>query len=274
MVHATQAGLRFGLTLIPLILIACLTKYPFFALSIRYTVTTKQHVLFGFKKHSSLGFYSYFVYSLLSCCIISAAVTLVCAGFLSQLPVLSSIPFSILTLFIILIAALLLLKGQHKALALISQMASLCMLLFTFITFALLLLQHHDLFYSVPLFRFPTLKDIAFIASLIAWMPSTLEISPWNSFWVLSDMKKSPKKSPSFFLKEFKLGYTLCTVLAILFLVLSTFILYGETQYPQKASDFLCRHSFSLHKNPWIDASTLYCPHLLSCPFWNMPRCL
>ena len=84
------------------------------------------------------------------------------------------------------------------------------------------------------------ISGIFFLLALMGWMPTAVDLSSWNSLWTLERMKQTnykPKLKETLF--EFRLGYLITGVLAVMFVVLGTFIFYGSGQeLPNNNSDF------------------------------------
>ena len=74
----------------------------------------------------------------------------------------------------------------------------------------------------------------------MGWMPTAVDLSSWNSLWTLERMKQTnyrPKLKET--LLEFRLAYFITAILAVMFVVLGTFIFYGSGEdLPNNNSDF------------------------------------
>ena len=91
----------------------------------------------------------------------------------------------------------------------------------------------------------PTIPDdpaaraalIAFAVALAGWMPAPLDISVWHSLWALARKKQTrhaPTKREASF--DFGVGYGLCVLLALGFLVLGAAWMHGTEIAPAKSS--------------------------------------
>jgi Mn2+/Fe2+ NRAMP family transporter len=69
---------------------------------------------------------------------------------------------------------------------------------------------------------------ILFLIGLMGWMPTAVEASSWISLWSIEKFKNS-KKKPTLkeALQEFKFGYFTTAILAIFFMIIGWFTLYG-----------------------------------------------
>ena len=85
-----------------------------------------------------------------------------------------------------------------------------------------------------------TTTGIFFLLALMGWMPTAIDLSSWNSLWTLEKIKQSkykPKLQET--LLEFRLAYLITGILAIMFVVLGTFLFYGSgEELPNNNSKF------------------------------------
>ena len=79
-VQSTRAGATYGYTLILVVVIANILKYPFFEFATRYTVVKNETVLDGYKKIGNWAIYLFIVLTLGTMFTIQAGVTLVTAA--------------------------------------------------------------------------------------------------------------------------------------------------------------------------------------------------
>jgi Mn2+/Fe2+ NRAMP family transporter len=73
------------------------------------------------------------------------------------------------------------------------------------------------------------ISGIFFLLALMGWMPTAVDLSSWNSLWTLERMKQTnykPKLRETLF--EFRLAYLVTGILAIMFVILGSFIFYGS----------------------------------------------
>ncbi|MGK0495350.1 MAG: Mn2+/Fe2+ NRAMP family transporter [Maribacter sp.] len=68
---------------------------------------------------------------------------------------------------------------------------------------------------------------ILFLIGLMGWMPTTVEASSWVSLWSIEKWKNQKKPSLKESLQEFNLGYILTGILALFFMTIGWFTLYG-----------------------------------------------
>jgi Mn2+/Fe2+ NRAMP family transporter len=73
-----------------------------------------------------------------------------------------------------------------------------------------------------------SLSTIPFAIALMGWMPTAVDLSTWNSLWTLEKQKASGyKSSVKEATREFALGYWISAVLAVMFLTLGSYLVYG-----------------------------------------------
>ncbi|MBV1911786.1 MAG: hypothetical protein KUG78_21010 [Kangiellaceae bacterium] len=227
-VQSTRAGAEFGFTLIGLIIMANIIKYPFFQIGPRYAAATGESLLDGYKRLGNVAFGSFLIMTVATMFIIQAAVTIVAAGLAGNLiPNLLSVSgwaavvlFSIIAILVIGRYALLdkVLKGMMVVFALVTVLA----LIMTLTTDTASFTQ------DTSQLSFTSAASIAFMVALIGWMPTSIEVSVWHSLWTLSRMKQTDQKlTVKDALFDFNLGFVFCLVLALIFLTLGATLVYG-----------------------------------------------
>ncbi|MEM7109479.1 MAG: Nramp family divalent metal transporter, partial [Bacteroidota bacterium] len=85
LVQSTRAGADYGFSLLLFVVAANLFKYPFFEFSSRYTAATGKSILDGYAKIGKWILWVYGIVTFISMFIVTAAVTFVAAGLLSNL---------------------------------------------------------------------------------------------------------------------------------------------------------------------------------------------
>jgi len=72
-------------------------------------------------------------------------------------------------------------------------------------------------------------NNIIFLIALMGWMPTAVDLSTWNSLWAIERMNQTGYRAK---LKEvlfdFNFGYIITAVLAICFLTLGAYVMYGS----------------------------------------------
>jgi len=227
LVMATRGGAKYGLVLIWLVVLINLVKYPFFEFSYRYTANTGQSMLEGYKNLGLWAIVTFFILSFLTSIINFAAVTIVTAGLTAYF---FNLQMSSFTVSILLLAVIILVLfiGRYALLDKILKVMIIFLAIATAIAFFSALhrgSQEHTGF--IP----PEIWDAAGITFLIAfmgWMPTPIEASIWPSLWALERENETSYK-PKFreALVDFHIGYVGSALLAIFFVGLGAYIMYG-----------------------------------------------
>ena len=233
LMSSTTAGAKFGFSLIGLILLTNLFKYPFLFVGTRFTAVTGLSLLEGFKARNRFYLPLYLIVSLITGTFTIAAVSFVTGLLLTNVPLLQNFPPMDLSIGVLVISGLILLLGHYKALDRISKILVMVLVFFTTIAFLSLLNSNSlnpvdiDLFNSEPS---PwTLANLSFLIPLMGWMPGPVELCVWPSLWMFSRSREvkyvATQKEAEF---DFNLGYLITVVTAILFLSLGAFTMYQK----------------------------------------------
>jgi len=81
---------------------------------------------------------------------------------------------------------------------------------------------------------------ILFIIALMGWMPTAVDLSAWNSLWTIERIRHTGyRPTMRETLADFNLGYIVSAVLALCFVTLGAYMLYGTgTELPQGSAGF------------------------------------
>lgn len=240
LVQSTRAGADYGFALVPFILLANVFKYPFFEFGSRYASATGESLIDGYQRVGKWMLWLYFLITLGSMFFVCAAVGAVTSGFLQNLFGISGLGiWATFGLFGICMGILM--AGKYGLLDSLIKLISAVLLVSTLLAFILALWKGANPpkadFVAPDLWSTPS---ILFIIALMGWMPTAVDLSAWNSLWTIARIKQSgykPRLKETLF--EFNLGYIISAVLAICFVTLGAYMLYGSgTELPNKADDF------------------------------------
>ena len=92
LVQATRAGADFGLTLLWLVILANVLKYPAFESGARYAAATGTSLLEGYRRRGQAALLLYLAVTVTTMCIVVAAVAAVTAG-MAALLISPAVPF-------------------------------------------------------------------------------------------------------------------------------------------------------------------------------------
>ena len=233
LMSSTTAGAKFGFSLIGLILITNLLKYPFLLVGTRFTASTGKSLLEGFREKNSFYLPIFLIVNLITGTFTIAAVSYVSGVLLTNLPLLSIFPAMDLSIAVLVICGLVLLIGKYQALDLSSKVLVSLLSFLTFFAVISLLFkgtysQQLSSSWVNPEISPWKLSNLSFLIPLMGWMPCPVELCVWPSLWMFSKNKSSNYKPT---LKEaefdFNLGYLITVITAVFFLTLGAITMYG-----------------------------------------------
>lgn len=225
LVQSTRAGASYGFELIWILILANIIKYPFFEFAPRFATSTGKSLLHGYLGIGkwALGLYALLTISTMFA--ITAAISMVTAGLLASLLGWST-SLLWLTLIIMFFIMVFLLIGRFKLLE--SSMKYIIIALSISTLMAVAMSFKIDM-PKASSFDWNEAVDIAFLIAFIGWMPAPFDISVWHSEWSVAKQKgQKDKISMSASLRDFKIGYIGTAVLAVGFLSLGAFVMYGS----------------------------------------------
>lgn len=230
LVQSTRAGMIYGFGFLAAIILINILKYPFFEYGTRYAVGTGESLIDGYKKLGMWAIAAYFFVMIISLFFVSAAVFQVTAVFMKELFQLQDAAFAFLPLLLVVGSCFLILAvGKYQLLDIFIKVVGMVMILCALIAFVMVLYKGA----AVPSSNFKapeiwSLGTIPFAIALMGWMPTAVDLSTWNSLWTLEKQKVSGYKSTvKEATNEFALGYWISAVLAVVFLTLGSYLVYG-----------------------------------------------
>lgn len=240
-VQSTRAGAEFGYGLIALIIAVHLIKLPFFQMGPRYAAATNESLLDAYYRQGKWAYGISVLVTFTTMFIIQAAVTIVAAGLIANIiPIGWSVDVWAAILMLSIVG--LLVTGGYRIL---NQLIRWMMLLFAItclITLVGILLADLPKPAVVEV-NYTSAASIAFMVALAGWMPTAIEVSVWHSFWVVEQQKSelaagnkesntqdavtnNVKKR----ILDFNIGYVLCCVFAVIFVIFGAQLLFGQGQ--------------------------------------------
>lgn len=240
LVQSTRAGADFGLMMLGFVILASVMKYPFFEYGSRYANSTQTSIIDGYKKLGKHALWLYFLLTIASMFFVTGAVGFVTAGFFENLFGIDFLgEWTVVILFVVCVGILAI--GKYNLLDSLIKIIAIVLLASTVSAFLFAL--YNGPIEPVSGFEPKELWDVSgifFLLALMGWMPTAVDLSSWNSLWTLERMKQTnykPKLKET--LLEFRLAYLITGILAVMFVVLGTFIFYGSGQeLPNNNSDF------------------------------------
>ena len=240
LVQSTRAGADYGLLLLGFVVLVSVLKYPFFEFGSRYANTTQTSIIDGYKKIGTPALWLYFLLTILSMFFVTGAVGFVTAGFFENLFGIEFLgEWTIIILFSICFGILAI--GKYSALDSLIKIVAIVLVVSTVSAFLLTLWNGP----IEPVAGFEpkeiwSTSGIFFLLALMGWMPTAVDLSSWNSLWTLERMKQSnyrPKLKETLF--EFRIGYLITGVLAVMFVTLGAFMFFGSgEELPNNNANF------------------------------------
>ncbi|MCB9597427.1 MAG: divalent metal cation transporter [Sandaracinaceae bacterium] len=227
LVQSTRAGAVYGLALAGLVVLANLVKYPAFRFGPMYAAATGTSMLEGYRRQGRWALVLYGLLTLGTMFTVQAAVTIVTAGLAGALFGLDASPL-VISGGLLVVCAGLVATGGYRALDKVGKVIVAFLAVSTLLATALVLPR---IAWSEQVWwpsRFEP-ADIAFMAALVGWMPSAIDVSVWQSLWTLARGSetggRSEAKASSV---DFHIGYVGTAVLAVCFVLLGAAVLHGD----------------------------------------------
>lgn len=250
LVQSTRAGAEYGFTLVWAVVLANLFKFPFFQYASRYANATGTSIIDGYKKLGKWMLWLYFIITISTMFFVCSAVGVVTSGFMDNLfgltPYLvdQGIPGAKLFTPVICMSlcAGILALGKYNVLDSLIKIIGGVLLVSTLLAFSMAMIHGNDLpksAYQVidfSFFDFGENARFAFLIALMGWMPTALDLSSWNSLWTVERIKQTgyhPKMKETIF--DFNFGYIVTAFLAIIFIALGAFLMYGTGETVPKS---------------------------------------
>jgi Mn2+/Fe2+ NRAMP family transporter len=226
LVWSTSAGARYGWSLAGLIILANVLKFPFFYFGQRYTAATGESLLAGYKRHGIAYVWIFLLINVLTGAVNIAGVGMLSGALFAGYGFSLSVPT--ITVGLLAVCAILLLVGHYWLLDWLAKVIIAFLAVATIVAVALAWGKQHPV---DPAFVAPspwTWVAFPFLINLLGWMPAPVDLSAWSSLWMFSRERQTGHMAT---VREtgidFWIGYTSTAVLAILFLALGAFVMFG-----------------------------------------------
>ncbi|MCS6116038.1 NRAMP family divalent metal transporter [Shewanella baltica] len=227
LVASTRAGAEFGWQLAWVILGVNLLKYPFFAAGARYTAATGESLLHGYLKQGRGYLLLFTGLNVIAAVASTAGVCMLTAAMLTQF---IPLPIDWLALLVLLSSLALLILGHYQLLDRLTKIIMFALTLTTLIAVTLAWDHAQPLasnFVSPSPWQW---AHVGFLVAMMGWMPAPIEVSAWNSLWLL-EKQKSQTVTKAQALLDFNLGYIITAILAIVFLSLGALVMHGSGEH-------------------------------------------
>jgi Mn2+/Fe2+ NRAMP family transporter len=227
LVQSTRAGAGWGFGLLWAVVVILVLKYPFFEYAHRYTASTGESLLHGYRRLGAWALWVFLAIAVVSAVINAAGVTLVAAALLGGLLGLAW-PLPRLALLVFGIVAAILVGGRYRTLdrSMKVMIAALGALTLAGVAVAVRHGPVGDLAAPVPALW--SAAGVAFLLALMGWMPAPLDIAVWSSLWTLAKNRADRRQvSVADARFDFQLGYWVTGVLAVAFVSFGALVMFG-----------------------------------------------
>lgn len=249
--QSTRAGAGYGFALLIFVILSNFFKYPFFEYGHRYTASTGESLIEGYAKMGKFPLFLFFILNNITSVISAAGVTIVTAALSNHLLDLFfnfSLDITLMSGIILLTTILLLVLGKYKALDLLIKILIVVLSISSIIAFFLAasnVMQIKDDFIPPDLLSYST---FIFLIALMGWMPAPIEASVWSSLWAKQREEETGYRSNlKQALFDFKVGYIGTAILAVVFLSLGAFVMYGTGEVFAESAVGFAKQLISLY---------------------------
>lgn len=229
LVASTQAGAKFGWSMLGVLVAVNLFKYPFFLYGERYTAATGETILHGFRRLGMPFLIAFFVLNLINAFLNIAGVSMITASLMLNLG-LGRFDVSIpeLTTIVAALCAAIIIGGRYQLLDKTSKIVMTLLVVSTLVAMVAATLNPAE---KLPGFVSDSpwaLTSLGFVVVFMGWMPAPIEVATWPSMWMqVREREMGHRATMEQALFDFHLGYLLSTVTAIFFLALGAAVIHG-----------------------------------------------
>lgn len=228
LMQATRAGAEFGWSLLALVVLVNLVKYPFFEYGHRYASATGEHLLEGYLRLGKPTLVFYFLLNIVTAIGSISGVTFLTAALASYLAggALNLFWWSVILLAV---CAAIIALGHYRLVDGAVKVIVAFLILATTVAFVAALV-HGPV--GDPPSAGPTpwsLAGMGFLVALMGWMPAPIEISVLQSLWMKANDRDHKRAATRWAdaRKDFNIGYGLMLLTALMFLGLGALVMHG-----------------------------------------------
>ncbi len=231
LVQSTRAGAEFGFALVWAVVLANFFKYPFLEFGPRYALATGKNMIEGYARMSRAAIWVFILFTVSTMFAVHAAVTMVTASLATNLTGID-LPIFAWSAIILILSVIYLVRNTY---ALLDRAIKILMTILAVSTIAAMVLAFVNVgYHPKPDIIAPevwTVSGVAFLIALMGWMPIPIDAAAWQSIWTVERIKQTgykPKLNEVLF--DFNLGYFGAALIALSFLTLGAFVMYGSGQ--------------------------------------------
>lgn len=254
LVQSTRAGADFGWGLLWALFLSNIFKYPFFQFGSRFALATHKSLLDGYAELGKGYLWLNFLLSLGTMFTIQTAVTIVTASLAS---ILFGIDASLVvwSIIITLFCLALLWKGSYVFL---DKLIKGIILVLTVSTIVAVVFAGGQNTTSIPLTQIlPSSASFLFLAAFMGWMPAPMDISVWQSLWML-EKNKAKNISLKEGLFDFNVGYFVTFFLGVCFMGLGTYVMFGTGTSFSNSGSIFAKQLIDLYTSSLGDAVYIF----------------
>ncbi len=232
LVQSTRAGALYGLALVGMVILANVVKYPAFRFGPYYAVATRTSILEGYRRQGKWALVLYGLLTLGTMFTVLGAIALVTSGLALATLGIKASPLGVAA-GLIAACALLLAVGRYHWL---DRVVKVLVGVLTVSTLASTVMAIPRVDWAGGSWWLSgqelDKKTIFFVAALVGWMPSAIDVSVWQSLWTLARQADSGHEAT---LEEssvdFHIGYLGTAFLALCFVLMGAGVMYGSGQH-------------------------------------------
>ena len=182
-VSSTQAGGSYGWSLLLLVILAHVFKYPFFRFGAEYTADTGKTLVEGYAEKGKLYLWIFFVLNVFSAMVNTAGVAILCSAIIASAFPMIGLSITQWSLILVAVIWAMLLFGGYKLLDGMAKWIMSALTIATVLAVIIAAIKHPE-YSSDFVEKTPwQMAALPFIVSLLGWMPAPIEISAINSLW-------------------------------------------------------------------------------------------
>lgn len=227
LVASTQAGAHYGWSLLGILILINLFKYPFFRYGQRYTAATGETLLEGYRRLGTTYLVIFFLMNVITGLINIAGVAML-SGSLATNFGFGHLGIPTISFVLLLACALIIIIGGFNILLRVGRVVVAVLALSTLVAMVISV-------YNGPVAEAGFVGDspwtdasFGFVIMFMGWMPAPIEGSVWPSVWMKSRERLQKKvSSMRETMIDFHAGYYTTVLMALVFMVLGRMVMYG-----------------------------------------------
>ena len=237
LVHSTRAGATYGLTMVGVVVVIVLLKYPAFRFSAEYASRTGRSLIYAYFRMGNWAKFWLILTMMIELFVGAAVLSLVTAGVLINIFDLS-IPGPVGAIIVAITTAAILFHGRYSSAENIIKFLvgafSVMTLVATMIAIPRLGADGREVFASAG----ADVMTISFVIAMAGYMPLPLAVAIFQSIWV-REKKRTSDYTVSQAAFDLNVGWWLTALLALCFMLMGAAVLFQTgTELPASAPGF------------------------------------